>query len=123
MYNVVVTGGSRGIGLAIAQRLAGAGYHVIAVARRESNELRASIGEAAKQGRGGLVFRAFDLSEIDAIPAFVKTLRDEFGAICSRNKSVRDCGSKGTGRTPAFAVVDRPEIFFFCPGIDLADGA
>ena len=81
MHNVVVTGGSRGIGLAIAHRLASAGYHVIAVARRESDELRAAIGEVAKQGRGGLHFRAFDLSEIDAIPAFVKALRDEFGAI------------------------------------------
>ena len=34
-----------------------------------------------KQGNGRLHFRAFDLSEIDAIPAFVKLLRDEFGAI------------------------------------------
>jgi 3-oxoacyl-[acyl-carrier protein] reductase len=81
MRNVLVTGGSRGIGLAISRKLAGAGYHVIAVARRESDELKAAIGEAVKQGRGGLHFRAFDLSEIDAIPAFVKELRDEFGAI------------------------------------------
>jgi 3-oxoacyl-[acyl-carrier protein] reductase len=81
MHNVVVTGGSRGIGLAIVQRLAAAGYNVIAVARRESDELRAAIGEVVKQGKGGLHFRAFDLSEVDAIPAFVKTLRDEFGAI------------------------------------------
>jgi 3-oxoacyl-[acyl-carrier protein] reductase len=78
MPNVLVTGGSRGIGLAIARRLAGAGYNVIAVARRESEELRAAIGEA---GQGSLHFRACDLSEIDAIPAFVKSLRDEFGAI------------------------------------------
>ena len=34
-----------------------------------------------EQGKGGLHFRAFDLGEIDAIPAFVKGLRDEFGAI------------------------------------------
>ena len=81
MHNVVVTGGSRGIGLAIVQRLAAAGYNVIAVARRESDGLRAAIGEVVKQGKGGLHFRAFDLSEVDAIPAFVKTLRDEFGAI------------------------------------------
>jgi 3-oxoacyl-[acyl-carrier protein] reductase len=81
MHNVVVTGGSRGIGLAISRRLAAAGYNVIAVARRESDELRETIGEAEKQGRGGLHFKAFDLSEIDAIPAFVKVLRDEFGAI------------------------------------------
>jgi 3-oxoacyl-[acyl-carrier protein] reductase len=81
MHNVVVTGGSRGIGLAIARRLAAVGYNVIAVARRESDELRDATREIVKQGRGGLKFRAFDLSEIDAIPAFVKSLRDEFGAI------------------------------------------
>ena len=81
MHNVLVTGGSRGIGLAIAQRLAAAGYNVIAVARSESEALRETIGDVIKQGRGGLHFKAFDLSAIDAIPAFVKGLRDEFGAI------------------------------------------
>jgi len=78
MRNVLVTGGSRGIGLAIAERLADAGFNVIAAARRESDELRAAIG-AAKQGN--LHFRPCDLSAIDAIPAFVKSLRDEFGPI------------------------------------------
>jgi 3-oxoacyl-[acyl-carrier protein] reductase len=81
MHNVLVTGGSRGIGLAISRRLAGAGYNVIAVARRESDELKQAIGEIIKQGRGGLHFRVFDLSDVDAIPAFVKELRDEFGAL------------------------------------------
>ena len=81
MHNVLVTGGSRGIGLAIAQRLAAAGYNVIAVARSESDALREATSNVVKQGRGGLHFRAFDLSAIDAIPAFVKSLRDEFGAI------------------------------------------
>ncbi len=80
MHNVVVTGGSRGIGLAICTRVAAAGYNVIAVARRESDELRAAIGEL-EGGSGGLHFRAFDLSETDAIPSFAKGLRDEFGAI------------------------------------------
>ena len=81
MHNVVVTGGSRGIGLAISRRLASAGYNVIAVARRESEELRTAIGDVVMQGRGGLHFRAFDLSDVDAIPAFIKGVRDEFGAI------------------------------------------
>ena len=81
MRNVLVTGGSRGIGLAISRRLAAAGYNVIAVARRESDELRETIRGVVEQGIGGLHFRAFDLSETDAIPAFVKGLRDEFGAI------------------------------------------
>jgi 3-oxoacyl-[acyl-carrier protein] reductase len=81
MHNVLVTGGSRGIGLAISRRLAAAGYHVIAVARRESDELKNAIEEAIKQGRGVLHFRAFDLNDVEAIPSFVKELRDEFGAI------------------------------------------
>jgi 3-oxoacyl-[acyl-carrier protein] reductase len=80
MRNVLVTGGSRGIGLAISRRIAAAGYDVIAVARRESDELREAIREI-KQGGGSLHFRSFDLSEVDAIPSFVKGLRDEFGAI------------------------------------------
>jgi 3-oxoacyl-[acyl-carrier protein] reductase len=80
MLNVLVTGGSRGIGLAISQRLADAGYNVIAVARRESDGLREAIAAVAK-GNGRLHFRAADLSNVDAIPAFVKGLRQEFGAI------------------------------------------
>jgi 3-oxoacyl-[acyl-carrier protein] reductase len=81
MHNVLVTGGSRGIGLAIARRLAGAGYRVIVVARRESEELGSAIQDMTRQGRGTLRFKPFDLNEVEAIPAFVKELRDEFGAI------------------------------------------
>jgi 3-oxoacyl-[acyl-carrier protein] reductase len=78
MRNVLVTGGSRGIGLAISRKLASAGFNVIAVARRESDELRAAITEAKQ---GNLHFRQCDLSAIDTIPAFVKETRDAFGAI------------------------------------------
>ena len=78
MRNVLVTGGSRGIGLAIARRLATSGdYNVIAVARRESGELAAAIQEAQPR----LHFRACDLAITGAIPAFAKSMRDEFGAI------------------------------------------
>ncbi|MFC0239236.1 SDR family NAD(P)-dependent oxidoreductase [Rhodopseudomonas telluris] len=80
MRKVLVTGGSRGIGLAIAQRLAAGGYGVIAVARRESDELTAAIAAAAN-GPGSIAFRPFDLGDIDAIPGLVKDLRREFGSI------------------------------------------
>src|SRR5260370_37879698 len=43
--------------------------------------LREATREIVKQGTGGLHFRAFDLGEADAIPSFVKALREEFGAI------------------------------------------
>ena len=78
MRNVLVTGGSRGIGLAIARQLVGACFNVIGVARRETDELRAAIAEARQ---GNLHFRSCDLSAIGELPAFVKAMRDEFGPI------------------------------------------
>ena len=47
MRNVIVTGGSRGLGLGIAQRLADDGFRVIAVARRESEGSRRPRGATA----------------------------------------------------------------------------
>jgi 3-oxoacyl-[acyl-carrier protein] reductase len=80
MRNVLVTGGSRGIGLSIARRLAAAGYDVIAVARRDSEELRAAVAEFGS-GSGSISFRVCDLGDTDAIPAFVKSVRDAFGPL------------------------------------------
>jgi 3-oxoacyl-[acyl-carrier protein] reductase len=77
MRNVIVTGASRGLGLAIAIRLVAEGYHVIAVARRESEALRGEIDVAPP---GALVFAPFDLSEIDALPGFVAALKKQHGA-------------------------------------------
>ncbi len=80
MLNVIVTGGSRGLGLGISARLAQAGYCVIAIARSETPALRAAI-EAAQAGPGALHYYGSDLSEISEIPALVKAIRHEFGAI------------------------------------------
>jgi 3-oxoacyl-[acyl-carrier protein] reductase len=81
MDNVIVTGASRGIGLAIAKKLAGAGYGVIAVARRTGDELEAAIAACQKESVGSLQFAELDLSEIEAIPEFVRRLRREKGSI------------------------------------------
>jgi len=79
MRNVVVTGGSRGLGLGIAARLARSGYNVIAIARKPSDQLDAAIGEI--NGAGGLHFLPFDLAEVAAIPAMVAKVRKTFGAL------------------------------------------
>lgn len=79
--SVLVTGGSRGLGLAIARGLAGAGYNVIAVARKKSKEVTAAIAESARARQGALHFVPFDLGKIDEIPDFVRGLRKEFGPL------------------------------------------
>jgi len=81
MDSVIVTGASRGIGLAIADRLARDGFRVVAVARRDSEALAASTARLAQQGLGSLEFRPLDLSDVAVIPTFVRGLRRQFGPI------------------------------------------
>jgi 3-oxoacyl-[acyl-carrier protein] reductase len=81
MDNVLVTGGSRGIGLAIAKKLAASGYGVIAVARRRGDALEAAIEACKGQASGSLHFAALDLADIEAIPEFIRRLRRERGPI------------------------------------------
>jgi len=75
--NVLVTGGSRGVGLAIAQGLATAGYRVVALARKSTDALEAAI----KTAPDALLFKAFDLSDLDAIPQLVRDLKKETGPL------------------------------------------
>jgi 3-oxoacyl-[acyl-carrier protein] reductase len=79
--NVIVTGGSRGLGLGIARKLAAAGYRVIAIARGESEQLTCAMREGKSPEQGSLVFKAFDLENFSSIHALVKELRKEFGSI------------------------------------------
>ena len=81
MLNVVVTGGSRGLGLGIACRLAADGYRVITIARRTSEALEAAMDDAGRGQSGALHFRSADLSGVPAIPGLIRRLREEFGSI------------------------------------------
>ncbi len=80
MRNVMITGGSRGLGLAMARELAREGYRIIAVARSltpELTEARESLGS----GTGAIEFRACDLSDLEQIAPLVRSVRQEFGPI------------------------------------------
>jgi 3-oxoacyl-[acyl-carrier protein] reductase len=79
--NVIVTGGSRGLGLGIVRRLSGAGYRTIAIARKETAQLQSAMEVAERDHQGSLRFVPFDLARIDEIPRLVKTLRKDFGPI------------------------------------------
>jgi 3-oxoacyl-[acyl-carrier protein] reductase len=81
MQNVIVTGGSRGLGLAMARTLAAAGYRIIAIARGSTEELTTASRAAADGARGAIEFRACDLSDFGQIRPLVKALRADFGPI------------------------------------------
>ena len=79
--NVIVTGGSRGLGLAMSRTLASSGYRVIAVARSLNTELTAAARQAAEDARGAIEFRACDLSDLTLIAPLVRALRADFGPL------------------------------------------
>jgi 3-oxoacyl-[acyl-carrier protein] reductase len=81
MHKVIVTGGSRGLGLGIVRRLICEGYCAIAVARHMNDQLASVIEQAEQSHPGSIHFRPFDLANVEEIPQFVKTLRKDVGPI------------------------------------------
>ena len=78
MHSVLVTGGSRGIGLAIARKLVADGYRVFALARKTTDGLDAAI---AATPSGIMNFVPFDLSQLEAIPELVREMKAEHGPL------------------------------------------
>ncbi len=78
---VIVTGGSRGLGLGIVRRLVCDGYDAIAIARQMNGQLESSIEHADRTRPGSLRFIPFDLGDVDGIPALVKNIRRETGPV------------------------------------------
>ncbi len=78
---VLITGGSRGVGLGLARKLAADGFDVIATARKPTDELSEAMAEAKAAGSGSIAFHPFDLAQIDDIPEFVRMLKAEHGGL------------------------------------------
>lgn len=75
MKTILVTGATRGLGLAIASGLLRDGYKVVAMGRAETaelTELKAQYGEA-------LAFNELDLAETDTIASSIQELTKEHG--------------------------------------------
>jgi 3-oxoacyl-[acyl-carrier protein] reductase len=75
MNKVLVTGGSRGLGLAICRRLVAEGYGVVAVGRTLGTELSELLAIAPEL----LWFKAFDFSFVDKIHEFAVDLHRMHG--------------------------------------------
>ncbi|HMS66918.1 MAG: SDR family oxidoreductase [Saprospiraceae bacterium] len=73
---VLITGGSSGIGLAIAQRFSHEGYTTI-ITGRNLDKLNDAAGVIA----GKVVIKQFDMDWIDQIPEFVQSIYQEYGSI------------------------------------------
>jgi 3-oxoacyl-[acyl-carrier protein] reductase len=76
----IVTGGSRGIGRAIALALGKAGATVIVNYNRSADAAQAVVDELQEAGGKGVVFQA-NVAYEDAAAALVKFARDEFGQL------------------------------------------
>jgi 3-oxoacyl-[acyl-carrier protein] reductase len=76
--NVLVSGGTRGVGLAITRRLAADGFRAFALGRKESDGLTAA---AAEFPSGTINFVPFDLSNIDVIPDLIREMKAEVGPL------------------------------------------
>ena len=96
MRNVVVTGGSRGLGLGIAERLAASGFCVIAIARKQSASLEAAMQQTSRAG--ALHFRPFDLADTTGIADLIKAVRQDFGTLYGlvNNAALGDAGVLAT---------------------------
>jgi NAD(P)-dependent dehydrogenase (short-subunit alcohol dehydrogenase family) len=77
---VIVTGGGRGLGRAMALGLAAAGAQVVATAAREAQEL-VTLTEAAKGKPGRIVNVIADVTREDDAARVVATAIAEFGAL------------------------------------------
>lgn len=77
MKTVVITGATRGLGLATALQAVTEGYKVIAVGRNLSNEL----DQAIKQKPELLSFEQFDLSNVEKIHEFATYISKKHGRL------------------------------------------
>ncbi|MFQ5911331.1 MAG: SDR family NAD(P)-dependent oxidoreductase, partial [Thermoplasmata archaeon] len=78
--NAIVTGGSVGIGAAMAVALAEAGANVALNFRKHDAEAREVIAEVEKLGRKGLVVQA-DVSSFEDAQKMVDQVVKEFGGL------------------------------------------
>jgi len=95
----IVTGGSRGLGFAIARELAAAGCTLVICARDE-HELRRAAEELAREGAAAVVPVVCDVANQDQVNHLVETAMQYFGRIdiLINNAGIIEVGPAGAMR-------------------------
>ena len=73
--NIIITGASRGLGLAILERLMNKNYRIHCISRASSAKLDSHL----KQNE--VIFHKFDMENLDDIPSLVSEICNTFGSI------------------------------------------
>jgi 3-oxoacyl-[acyl-carrier protein] reductase len=77
MKTVVLTGVSKGLGLAIAEQLLAVGYRVIGLSRSETPALKALADAHGEK----LIYQALDMSDRDAISDVARAILKQYGPV------------------------------------------
>lgn len=77
MKTIVITGGTRGLGIATARQAVVEGYKVIAVGRSLSTELN----DAIQKNPDALYFEQFDFNEVEKIHIFANSIAKKYGRL------------------------------------------
>jgi NAD(P)-dependent dehydrogenase (short-subunit alcohol dehydrogenase family) len=101
----IVTGGSRGIGKAIARQLAREGCDVALGARTEG-PLKEAAAELSKESGRKVVPLTVDTMSIDSIKSFVKSAADSLGGV----EIVVNCAARVGGAAGDIETLDEQEI-------------
>lgn len=104
MRNIIVTGGSKGLGLAIALRLAADGDRVIVIARQPGETLAQHLHPSKNGTTGSVHFYPFDLNKLEGIPSLVAAITKEFGALYGL------VNNAGIGTSGILATMPDPQI-------------
>jgi len=77
---VLITGGSRGIGLGVAKELAAGGFHVVINGRREPREVAPALAELSAVGVEAIYCQA-DIGELADHARMLEQIRERFGRL------------------------------------------
>ena len=110
--NAIVTGGSQGIGKAIARELAREGVNVAIVARKKE-PLEAAAKELSKETGGRVIALTADVTSKEQVEAMVAQAAEAFGGLHILVNSGSSPGGSATAIGPIETVVDEDLLLDF----------